>query len=135
MQISCVTICRPFSQAGTKFFRPSWPREEPVQQSTQVEPGPSDNDRQAIAAPNACQFHSCTARILARRHLLQRIYEIEQMMGGAGTLIRSRFGCADIEVAIHRDGIAVHNLATKSFGENKGKRSLPAPRRPQNHDE
>ena len=42
---------------------------------------------------------------------------IEKMMRGAGALGRSGLGGSEIELAVHRDRIAVHDLAAKAFGE------------------
>src|SRR2546430_6888052 len=57
------------------------------------------------------------------------------MMGSAGLFLCSGFGCADAELAMHRDRIAIHDLAMKTGCEFQRESSFAAGCRANNHNQ
>ena len=53
---------------------------------------------------------------------------IEQVMRDAGSFGSGGLGRPDVELAVHGDGIAIHDLATEALGKRQRKRRLPAGR-------
>jgi hypothetical protein len=53
---------------------------------------------------------------------------IEQMMRGTGSFGGSGLGGPDVKLAVHGDGIAVHDLAIESLCKHDGNRGLPTSR-------
>jgi len=55
--------------------------------------------------------------------------------GDTGALGGSWFRCANLKLAVHGDGIAVHDFALKALCKRQGERGLPASRRAEYHDQ
>ena len=65
-------------------------------------------------------------RILAGRHVLGGVDTIEEMMRRASALLGAGLGGPDVELAEHRDRIAVDDLAVKLLRERQRQCRLPA---------
>jgi hypothetical protein len=70
----------------------------------------------------------CLARIFAGRDVSSRIHHIEQMVRNTLALLERGLGRANFKLAIHRDRIAIHDLATKTLGQRQRQSRLPAAR-------
>ena len=68
------------------------------------------------------------AAIFAGRDVAGRRDRIEQVMRGTASFGCSRLGCSDVKLAIHGDGIEIHDFAVKAFGERARERGLSAGR-------
>ena len=126
---------RTFPQTLAKFFRALRPREQAIDQRTQVKSSPSDDDWQVASPGNFAQHFSRAPRVLARRHQPGGVHDVKQMMWHSRSLRRARLGSPDLELPHHGDGIAIHDLALKLFGERQRERGLAARSRAEDHDE
>ena len=48
-------------------------------------------------------------------------------MGNTTALVERQFGSADIEMAIHLQGVAINDLTAESFGDGQGQFAFSAP--------
>lgn len=78
------------------------------------------------AGMNFLQDRPRDSGILACRNLARRIDKIEKMMRGPGPLLRTRFGRPHLKLPVHRDGIAVDDLASKSLRQRQRQCCFPA---------
>ena len=118
------SLAQPFAQLlGT--LRPG---EEPIQQRTQIKSGSAHNDRQMSTLVNFLQHLPRLPRILSGRDMPRRIDAIHQMMPSTRSFGSGRLGRANIELAVHGDRIAVHDLALKTFSQRQRERGLAAGR-------
>ena len=75
------------------------------------------------------------ASIFAGGHEVSGIDEVEEVVGSAGAFIDIGLGGADIELAIHRDRIAVDDLALEFLRERQRQRRFSAGRRTKDHNQ
>jgi len=69
-------------------------------------------------------------RILAGRDILRRINAVEQMMWSLSAFGGTGLGRTDVELAVHRHGIAVDDLSVKLRCQRERQRRLSAGGRP-----
>jgi len=68
---------------------------------------------------NLIERLACLTRVLSSGYELSRRNAINQVMRRTCPFGNGGFSSPDIEFAVHRDRIAVHDLAVKAFGERQ----------------
>ena len=66
-------------------------------------------------------------RVLTGSDIAGQIDKIEQMMRDPGTLGEPRLGGANLDLAVHGDGIAIHDFASEALGQGEREGRLSAP--------
>src|SRR5580700_9049579 len=115
MEITRPASLDSFTQTLAQFFRPLWAKKKSFEQSAQVESSSAHNDRQVSALLNLIEHLPCLARVFARCNVAGRRDAINQMMRRTHSFRCTRLGGADVKLAIHRDRIAVHDLAVEAL--------------------
>jgi len=116
------------AQSLAQFFRALRAREQSFEQSSQVEPSPTHENRQMFSLFDFCKDLPRLTSVLAGCDGLGRRNVIQQVMLNLGSFRGGRFGGAKVEVAIHGDGIAIHDFAVKALRKRQGQSSLSAGR-------
>jgi hypothetical protein len=60
---------------------------------------------------------SCSACILTCCYVLGWVYNVEQVMRRLTSFVAGWLGSSNLELAVHRYGIAIDNLSVKTLGE------------------
>src|SRR5271165_3076208 len=123
----------PSAQALAQFLRALRTGEKSFQQRAQVESRSPNEYWQTAARLDLIEHLSRLAGVFAGRDVAVWCYAIEQMMRSAFSFEGGGLGCSDVEFAVHRDGIAVHNLDTEALRQRQRKSRLAAGCRPK-HD-
>ncbi len=90
-----------------------------MQERSEIEPSAARDYRQAPAPGDFAQNGPGQTNIFSRAANLFGIQCIEKVMGYAPPFALRQFRRADIEHAVQLQGIAVHNLPAKPFGDGE----------------
>jgi hypothetical protein len=101
-------------------------RGEALKQRPEIETGAASDDGKMAASFDVSQRGAGGAGVVTGGGGLVEVEEIEAVVRDAGAFGRRRFGGADVETAIDRDGIATDDLTVEPVGQMKCERRLAA---------
>ena len=110
---------RAATQSVAQFFRAPRTGKESFDQSAEIEPGPSADNRQVPALLDLAHDLPPQAGILSGADIGERVDRIHQVMRNFRALRRAGLGRADFEFAVHRHRIAVDDLTREAAGNRE----------------
>ena len=111
------------------------PGKQSARQRPVVEPGAADENRQLAAGRDVADRRRRFAGVARRRILLERIGNVDHVMGNALLLAGRHLVRADVETAIDGGGIAADDFAVQPARERDAERALAGRRGADDRDE
>ncbi len=140
MQVLSPVLLGAVAQAVAQVFRPLRTREKSFDESAEIESSSSADDGQVSSPLNFAQNDLAQnlprlASIFSSTDAGERIHTIQQVMRNFGTLRRTGLGRADFKFAVHRNRVAVDDLAAKAPRDSERQSGLAARRGTQHDDD